>query len=179
MLREILAITGKPGLFKIVSHNNKILLVEELGSKKRFPASSRDKVVSLGDIAMYTYGDDKPLGEILDLVYAHFNGAPVDVKTLVKEGRLKEVFEEILPDFDQERVYPTDIKKLFSWYNILIGNGYKKFTDEKTEPEVTEEQREKADEVLEREAEKYQDPEVQQDVMTAADEAQAEMAEEN
>ena len=184
MLREILAITGKPGLFKIVSHNNKILLVEELGSKKRFPASSRDKVVSLGDIAMYTYGADKPLGEILDLVYAHFNGQPVDVKTLVKEGRLKEVFEEILPDFDQERVYPTDIKKLFTWYNILIENGYTKFTSEKPEPvsegepEVTEEQREKADEVLEQEAEKYQDPAVQQHVMTAADEAPADIAEE-
>lgn len=172
-----MAITGKPGLFKIISHNNKMLLVEELGSKKRFPASNRDKVVSLGDIAMYTYADDKPLSEILDLVYAHFNGERVDVKTLVKEGKLKEVFAEILPDFDQDRVYPTDIKKLFTWYNILIDNGYTKFTAD--EPEPTEEQKEQADEVLEKEAEKNQDPEVQQDVMTAADEAQAELAEEN
>ncbi len=188
MLREILAITGKPGLFKIVSHSNKMLLVEELGNKKRFPASSRDKVVSLGDIAMYTYGDDKPLGEILDLVYAHFNGQPVDVKALVKAGTLKEVFAEILPDFDQERVYPTDIKKLFTWYNILIDNGYTKFTEEAPaeaekgeeaeEVQPTEAQKAHADEVLKEEAEKYQDPSVQQDVLTAADEAQAELAEE-
>ncbi|MDE6771211.1 MAG: DUF5606 domain-containing protein, partial [Muribaculaceae bacterium] len=62
MLREILAITGKPGLFRIISQGNKMLLVEDLKTKKRFPAHSRDKVVSLGDIAMYTDSGDKPLG---------------------------------------------------------------------------------------------------------------------
>lgn len=128
MLRDILSITGKPGLFKIVSHSNKMLIAEELGSGKRFPASGRDKVVSLGDIAMYTDSEDKPLGEILDLVYAHYNGEKVDVKALVKDGKLREEFEAILPDYDKDRVYPTDIKKLFTWYNILVENGYKEFS---------------------------------------------------
>lgn len=163
MLREILAITGKPGLFKIISHGNKMLIVEELGSKKRFPASSRDKVVSLGDIAMYTDSGDKPLGEILDLVYSYNKGNKIDVKELVKSNGLKDEFEAILPDYDKERVYPTDIKKLFTWYNILIENGYTKFTEE-----------EKAEEI--EKAEKKE--EEQQKIETAADEAQAEAAEE-
>lgn len=130
MLREILAITGKPGLFKIISHGNKMLLVEDLKTKKRFPASSRDKVVSLGDIAMYTDSGDKPLGEILDLVYARNEGKTIDVKKLMADGMLREEFEAVIPDFDKERVYDNDIKKLFTWYNILVEEGYDKFTSD-------------------------------------------------
>lgn len=135
MLREILAITGKPGLFKIVSHGNKVLVVEDLTTKKRFPAHTRDKVVSLGDIAMYTDSGDKPLGEILDLVYAHNEGKAIDVKGLVKEGKLREEFEAVLPDFDKDRVYDNDIKKLFTWYNLLLSTGMTKFAEEKPEGE--------------------------------------------
>lgn len=138
MLREILAITGKPGLFKIVSQGNKMLLVEDLKSKKRFPAHTRDKVVSLGDIAMYTDSGDKPLGEILDLVYAHNDGKTIDVKQLVADNKLRDEFEAVIPDFDKERVYNNDIKKLFTWYNILVEEGYTKFTEDKA-GEATEE----------------------------------------
>lgn len=172
MLREILSITGKPGLFKIISHNSKILLVEELGSKKRFPASARDKVVSLGDIAMYTDSGDKPLGEILDLVYAKHEGKPIDVKALVKSNGLRDEFEAILPDYDKERVYPSDIKKLFTWYNILVENGYTKFAEEAEEAETPEE--------IVKEVEKEEkEHEKQQRIETAADEAQAVEAEED
>lgn len=139
MLREILSITGKPGLFRIVSHSNKMLLVEELKTKKRFPAHSRDKVVSLGDIAMYTDSGDKPLGEILDLVYAHNDGKPIDVKGLLADGKIRDEFEAVIPDFDKERVYDNDIKKLFTWYNILIENGMTKFTEEEKETEEADE----------------------------------------
>ena len=138
MLREILAITGKPGLFKIISQGNRMLLVEDLKTKKRFPAHSRDKVVSLGDIAMYTDSGDKPLGEILDLVYAHNEGKPIDVTGLINEGKLREEFEAVIPDFDQERVYDNDIKKLFSWYNILISEGFTKFTEDEPAEEAEE-----------------------------------------
>lgn len=144
MLRTILSITGKPGLFKIVSHGNRMLLVEDLLTKKRTPVHSRDKVVSLGDISMYTMGDDKPLDEILDLVYAHENGAKIDVKSLSTDD-LRERFGEILPDFDRERVYPSDIKKLFTWYNILLEAGFTKFTsDEATEEAAADESAEEA-----------------------------------
>ena len=138
MLRTILSITGKPGLFKIVSHGNRMLLVEDLLTKKRTPVHSRDKVVSLGDISMYTMGDDKPLDEILDLVYAHENGAKIDVKSLSTDD-LRERFGEILPDFDRERVYPSDIKKLFTWYNTLLEAGFTKFTSDEAAEEAAEE----------------------------------------
>ncbi|MCH5239558.1 MAG: DUF5606 domain-containing protein [Muribaculaceae bacterium] len=130
MLREILAITGKPGLFKILSHNGRTLIVEELLTGKRFPVSARDKVVSLGDIAMYTESDDKPLGEILDLIYQKEDGKTLDIKELVKTGSLKERFALYLPDFDRDRVHDSDIKKLFTWYNLLVEQGFTKFTEE-------------------------------------------------
>lgn len=140
MLREILAITGKPGLFKIISQGNRVLLVEDLKSKKRFPAHSRDKVVSLGDIAMYTDSGDKPLGEILDLVYAHNDGKEIDVKALISEGKLRDELEAVIPDFDKERVYDNDIKKLFTWYNLLVSEGYTKFTEDEPASETGETQ---------------------------------------
>ncbi|MBO4966311.1 MAG: hypothetical protein J6C81_08660, partial [Muribaculaceae bacterium] len=103
------------------------------------PVGARDRVVSLGDIAMYTESEDKPLGEILDLVYAKEEGKPIDVKALVKSNSLHDKFAEILPDFDRDRVYPTDIKKLFSWYNLLIAAGFTRFAEEeKEETEVAE-----------------------------------------
>lgn len=135
MLRTILSITGKPGLYKIISHSNRSLIVEDLVSKKRTPVGGRDKVVSLGDIAMYTEGDDKPLAEILDLVYAHENGEKIEVKGMDNDG-LRARFAEILPDFDRDRVYPSDIRKLFTWYNLLLDAGYTKFSEEKEETET-------------------------------------------
>jgi len=132
MLKEILSITGKPGLYKILASNKRTLVVEDMVSKKRFPLGQRDKVVCLGDISMYTVGEDLPLGKILDSVYAVEGGKPVEVKTLDNDG-LREEFAKAVEDFDRERVYPSDIKKLFNWYNLLIGQGFTKFTEEKLE----------------------------------------------
>ena len=134
-----MAITGKPGLFRIVSQGPRMIIVEDLKTKKRLPAYTRDKVVSLGDIAMYTDSEDKPLGEILDLVYAHNEGKPVDIKAVIAGKGLRQEFEEILPDFDKDRVYDNDIKKLFSWYNILLESGMTKFTAEEEKEEEKEE----------------------------------------
>jgi len=89
-------------------------------------------VVSLGDIAMYTESGDTRLDEILDKVYAHFDGKPVDVKALADtKGALKDEFGKIVNDFDRDRVHDGDVKKLFQWYNILIANGFTKFVEEK------------------------------------------------
>lgn len=142
MLKEILAITGKPGLFKIVSHNGKTLIVEELGSGKRFPVGTRERVVSLGDIAMYTESEDKPLGEILDVIYAKENGKKLDVKEIISGEGLKAKFEEYIPDFDKERVHDSDVKKLFTWYNILTENGFTKFTEEEKKEDSKEDNKE-------------------------------------
>ncbi|MDE5807709.1 MAG: DUF5606 domain-containing protein [Muribaculaceae bacterium] len=133
MLRTILSITGRPGLFKILSQGKGVLVVEELGTGKRLPVHARDRVSSLGDIAMYTESGDTPLGEILDKVYAKHNGEKIDVKALVNSNGLKGAFEEIVEDYDRDRVYKNDIKKLFTWYNILVDNGFTKFTEDKEE----------------------------------------------
>ena len=135
MLREILSISGKSGLFKIISHGKKLIIVEDLTTKKRFPAMSRDKIISLGDISMYTDSGDKPLGEILEKTYAKFDGKEIDVKKLADEGKLKETFGEIIEDFDRDRVYDSDVKKLFTWYNILTGAGITRFVEEEKESE--------------------------------------------
>lgn len=142
MLREILAITGKPGLFKIVSHSGKSLIVEELATGKRFPVSPRDKVVSLGDIAMYTESDDKPLGEILEAIYAKEEGKKLDIKSIVAGEGLKTRFEQYLPDFDKDRVHDSDIKKLFTWYNLLVDNGFSKFTEEEEKEDTATDSKE-------------------------------------
>lgn len=139
MLREIISITGKPGLFRLLSQSRGAIIVEELGTGRRFPAHAREKVVSLGDIAMYTESGDTPLGEILDKVYAHNGGKAIDVKSLTsKSGALKEEFAAIVEDFDRDRVHDGDIKKLFSWYNILVANGFDKFAEEKADEDAEE-----------------------------------------
>lgn len=132
MLKEILSITGKPGLYRIITPGKRTLLVEDLVSKKRFPLGARDRVVCLGDIAMYTVGEDLPLDKILDRVYAVENGERIDVKAMDND-LLRAEFAKAVEDFDRDRVYPSDIKKLFNWYNLLISEGYTKFTEEEAE----------------------------------------------
>lgn len=133
MLREIISITGKPGLFKMIGHGTRRIIVEDLTTGRRFPAMERDKIISLGDIAMYTMGEDKPLGEILDLTYARNEGKEIDLKKDASD--LRALFREILPDFDEDRVHDSDIKKLFQWYNILVKSGMTKFTEDKEQEE--------------------------------------------
>lgn len=135
MLKEILSITGKPGLYRIITPGKRTLLVEDLVSKKRFPLGARDRVVCLGDIAMYTIGEDLPLDKILDRVYAIEEGKRIDVKSMDND-MLREEFAKAVEDFDRDRVYPSDIKKLFNWYNLLISEGYTKFTEDEANADV-------------------------------------------
>lgn len=145
MLKEILAITGKPGLFRILSHSGKTLIVEDLTNGKRFSVSSRDRVVSLGDIAMYTTGEDMPLSEIMDVIYVKEDGKQLDIKEIISGEGLKERFKTYIRDFDPDRVHDSDIKKLFTWYNLLVSKGFSKFTEEVKQPEK-EENKEKVEE---------------------------------
>lgn len=138
-MKEILAITGKPGLFKIVSRGGKTLIVEDITNGRRFPLSQRDRVVSLGDIAMYTESEDKPLSEILESISLKENKKTLNVKEIINNEGLKERFSKYLPDFDRERVHDSDIKKLFTWYDLLISNGITDFTDKSEEKSQSEE----------------------------------------
>lgn len=140
MLKTILSISGRPGLFRLVNRGKGMLIVEELATGKRVPAYARDKVISLGDISMYTDdGEDVPLYEVLESLKAKTDGKAVDVKAFASDGDIREYFGEILPNFDRERVYTTDIKKLFSWYNILVSAGLTDFApEEETETAESE-----------------------------------------
>ncbi len=130
MIKTILSIAGKPGLFKLVNRGHNMLIVESLTTGKRTPAYAHDKVISLGDIAIYTTGDDKPLGEVFELVKEKTGAQPVDVKAFGGDKAMREYFATILPEFDEDRVYNTDIKKLFQWYNQLLAAGITEFVAE-------------------------------------------------
>ena len=143
MLKTILSISGKPGLYRLVSNGKNMLIVENLKTGKRMPAYARDKVVSLGDISMYTTEEDIPLSEVLEKVKEANDGKPVDVKALGDDQAVRDYFGTILTDFDRERVYTTDIRKLFAWYNELVGAGVTDFTDsEIAEDQVAEDAQE-------------------------------------
>lgn len=144
MLKRILSISGKPGLYRLVSQGKNMLIVESLANGKRTPAYARDKVVSLGDISIYTTDNDVPLTEVLEKVKEATNGQPVDAKAM-DDSSLRNYFNTILPDYDEERVYTTDIKKLFSWYNQLIAAGVTDFKDEEIAQDEAAEAAEKAD----------------------------------
>lgn len=144
MLKTILSISGKPGLYKLISQGRNMLIVESLTDKKRFPAYGNEKIISLGDIAMYTDMDDVPLRDVLTAIKKKENGAAVvmDLKKATAD-ELRSYLGEVLPDFDRDRVYLADIKKLISWYNLLVACGMTDFEDtveaETTEEEKTEE----------------------------------------
>ena len=142
MLKTILSISGKPGLYKLISQGRNMLIVESLTDKKRFPAYGNEKIISLGDIAMYTDTDDVPLKDVLLAMKKKENGAAVvmDLKKATADD-LRAYLGEVLPTFDRDRVYVTDIKKLISWYNLLVACGMTDF-EEAAEVEAAEDKTE-------------------------------------
>ncbi len=128
MLKNILSITGKPGLYKLVSRGNNMLIVESLIDGKRMPTYAHDKIVSLAEVSMFTTGDDIALSEVLTKVGEKegLKVASIDPKKADNDA-MRAYFAEVLPDFDRDRVYPTDIRKLVQWYNILINAGITDF----------------------------------------------------
>ena len=124
MGKTILAISGKPGLYELVSRGKGTLIVESLSDHKRMPAFASDRVTSLGDIAMYTDEDDKPLGEILIALRDMESGKKASLDYKKASGKqLTDYFAKFVPNFDRDRVHSSDIKKLIQWYNILVEAG--------------------------------------------------------
>ena len=140
MLKKILSISGKPGLYELVSYGKNLIIVENLKDKKRMPAYTRDKIISLGDISMYTYGEEVALSKVFTSVYEKFEGKTLNADEYKTPERLKEFFLQVLPDYDQERVYNNDIKEVIAWYNILVEAGYTKFEEEVDEAAETAEE---------------------------------------
>lgn len=118
MLKGILAISGHSGLFKMVAESKNSIIVESLDTKKRIPVYSTAKVSALEDIAIYTYEADVPLKDVFKTISdVEDGGAALSPKSSGNE--LKAYFEKVLPDYDQDRVYVSDIKKVLLWYNTL------------------------------------------------------------
>ncbi len=137
-LKEIMAVSGYPGLYKFVSQGRNGIIVESLVDKKRTNVPASAKVSSMGDIAVFTNEEDVPLHRVLQAIKDKHNaGAAISPKQ-TKDEDLKKYFAEILPDYDRDRVYMSDIKKIISWYNILQQNDILDF-DVKEEEEVAAE----------------------------------------
>ncbi|MDY6206371.1 MAG: DUF5606 domain-containing protein [Prevotella sp.] len=147
MTMTILSIAGKPGLYKLVSRGKINLIVESIDeTHKRIPAFATDRVTSLADIAIYTEGEDIPLVNVLASIRNKEEGKEASINAKKSSSaELRKYFAEILPEFDKDRVRDNDIRKLISWYNILIKNGITNFEEELTpnNEEETREQEEK------------------------------------
>jgi len=134
-LKEIMAISGKPGLFQLVAQSKNGIVVESLLDGKRFTAFAHERVSSLEEISVYTDDEELALKEIFKRMHEkHEGGEALDSKSDKKA--LRAYFEEVVPEHDQERVYTSDIKKMISWYNLLVEKEMLDFTEEETEAEA-------------------------------------------
>jgi len=118
-LEKVIAIAGKPGLYEIISQSKSGVIVESLADKKRFPVNSLHNISTLNDIAIYTYEEEVPLKQVFLSIFEKQAGEKsIDPKS--SKNDLINYFGEVLPGFDEERVYPSNIKKILSWYNALV-----------------------------------------------------------
>lgn len=122
-LTKTIAISGKPGLYNIISQSKGGLVVQSMLDQRKFPVTQTQNISVLNDIAIYTYGEEKPLREVFLSMYDKHEG---NAGPSHKESNAKLIayFSEILPDFDQERVYASNIKKVIQWYNLLVSSGF-------------------------------------------------------
>lgn len=139
MFERILTISGKPGLYRLISSGRNMFIVEMVdAAKKRMPVYNSESVVMLDDIAIYTDTEEVPLRKVFAKIYEKEAAVlPFDIKMATPE-ELVEYFEGIMPDYDRERVYLTHIKKIYLWYNILVSNGIVEFASEEQEAKENE-----------------------------------------
>lgn len=130
MLKKILSVSGRPGLYRLLSQGKNMLIVESLIDKRRTPVYMNEKVVALGDIAMYTDDAEVPLAEVMTNIYNKYNGAVEIAVKHASNDELRDFMSGVLPNYDRDRVYMTDIKKLITWYNLLIEAGITDFKDD-------------------------------------------------
>ncbi len=138
MLKTILAISGKPGLYKMVSRGNRSIIIETLdASHKRMPAFAADKIIALADIAMYTDEEEVPLRQVLKNIQDMQDGKLIELDyKKASNQELADFMAKALPNYDRDHVYPSDIKKLIQWYNLLVQNGVTDFFDSQESEEV-------------------------------------------
>lgn len=125
-LKEILAISGQPGLYRYVAQSTRGVIVESLLDGRRMNASASAKVSALSEISIFTEGDDIPLAAVFTKIYEHTGGKEA-ISHKEDPEKLKASFAEVLPEYDRDRVHVSDMKKVFMWYNILLGAGFTEF----------------------------------------------------
>lgn len=123
MLSKILSVTGRPGLYKLISTGKNLNIVESLGDSKRLPVYLHEKVVALSDVSIYTSDGDTPLREVMRQMKEKEKGGKASIGSKASGSELFAYLKEVLPDYSRESVYASDVKKIISWYNILIENG--------------------------------------------------------
>lgn len=133
MLKKILSISGKQGLFKLVSQAKGMLIVESLLNGRRMPAYAHDKVTSLADISIYTEGEDIPLRDVFEKIKQKEQGKTVQIQPDTDGSAYKKYLASVLPEYDKDRVYLSDIKRIINWYNFLVDKGLDDFTHEEDE----------------------------------------------
>lgn len=137
-LKEILAISGYPGLYKYVAQSSRGVIVESLLDGRRMNASATAKVSSLTEISMFTEGEDIALADVFTKIY-DYTGGKEAISHKESPERLKAYFAEVLPEYDRDRVHVSDMKKCFAWYNTLLGAGFTEFKlPAETDSEVEE-----------------------------------------
>lgn len=125
-LKEILAISGQPGLYKYVAQSTRGVIVESLADGRRMNASAHSKVSALTEISMFTEGDDLPLAEVFTRIYAQTGGKEA-ISHKESPEQLKAAFAAAVPEYDRDRVHVSDIKKCFAWFNALVKAGFTEF----------------------------------------------------
>lgn len=128
-LTGIISISGQPGLYKIIAQSKNGIIVEGLADKKRVNVYSSTKVSTLSDISMFTTGDDKPIDEIMTSIFEKEKGGPA-LDNKADDKAIESYFASVLPEYDKERVYVSNMRKLFSWYNALQSTGNLKQKEE-------------------------------------------------
>ncbi|SDH73257.1 DUF5606 family protein [Winogradskyella thalassocola] len=121
-LDKILSISGKPGLYQIVTQTRSGAVVESLIDKKRITVGAHSNISILSEIAIYTLAEEVPLRDVLKKIKEKEGGQPTSISHKDSKDTLEEFFFEVLPDYDEDRVYPSDIKKVVQWYNLLQKN---------------------------------------------------------
>ncbi|MGB1145698.1 MAG: hypothetical protein DWQ21_05375 [Bacteroidetes bacterium] len=134
-LRTVLSVSGKPGLFKLIAHQKNGVVVESLLDGKRTAISANANVSSLGDIAIYTYEEEVPLRDVFKAMAEVTEGKEA-LSHKSSKDQLEDFFGEVLPKFDQERVYASDIKKVVQWFNILVKNDLLSILEEEASEEA-------------------------------------------
>lgn len=150
-LTGIISISGKPGLYKVVAQGKNNIIVESLEDKKRVPAYSSDRISSLEDISIYSFDEDVPLREIFKSIYEK-EGGKACISHKEDKSKLESYLIGILPNYDTERVYHSDIKKIFQWYNLLHKAGELKMEEEKPAKAEKAEKAEKTEKAPKKEA---------------------------